>query len=308
MATESQSVLPAALQYFREAARSGSIRRAAERLSVAPSAISRQIAKLESELGVSLVDRRARGMALTEAGERVLAYAERSGEQFEALRSGLQDLAGARAGHVRVATVEGVVSYFLATYIAAFEEQHPGISVQVSVLGSRTVLDTLRTAGAEIALAFGVTPRSGLVQHARLDQPLCAIVAADNPLARRKTLSFAELAGARVALPDQSFEIRALVDRMAARLGVEFARVIETNSLEMAKGAVRNSRLLTFLPRYAALREIASRELAAIPLRERPLADTSVTLLTSRSHAVSPAGRLLLDALKAGMATYKRTA
>lgn len=301
-------MLPAALHYFREAALSGSIRRAAERLSVAPSAISRQIAKLEAELSVALIDRRARGMTLTEAGRLVLAYAERSGEQFETLRDSLQDLAGARAGHVRVATVEGVVSYFLSKYIATFEKQHPGVSVHVSVLGSRTVLDTLREAGADIALVFGVTPRSGFVQHARLDQPLCVIVAAGHPLARRKTLSFAELGGARVALPDRSFEIRALVDRMATRTGANFVRVIETNSLEMAKGAVRNSQLLTFLPRYAALREVASGDLAAIPLRDLPLADTGVTLLTSRSGALSPAGLLLLDALKAGMATYRRTA
>ena len=75
----------------------------------------------------------------------------------------------------------------------------------------------------------------------------------------------------------------------------------------MAKGAVRNSNLLTFLPRYAALRDIAARELAAVPLRDRPFADTSVTLLTARAHQLSPAGRLLLDALKSGMASYRRT-
>lgn len=301
-------MLPAALHYFREAALSGSIRRAAERLSVAPSAVSRQIAKLEAGLGVALLDRRARGMTLTEAGRLVLEHAERSAQALAGLREGLLELAGARAGHVRVASVEGVVSYFLSKYIAGFERQNPAISVQVSVLGSRTVIDTLREGGADLALTFGVMPRSGFVQHARLDQPLCVIVAAGHPLARRKALSIAELAGARVALPDRSFEIRALVDRLARRTGVEFTRVIETNSLEMAKGAVRNSALLTFLPRYAALREIASRELAAIPLRDQPLADTSVSLLTSRNHQLSPAGHLLLDALRAGMATYRRTA
>ncbi|HEY5637956.1 MAG TPA: LysR family transcriptional regulator [Burkholderiales bacterium] len=300
-------MLPSALQYFRDAVQAGSIRRAAEKLGVAPSAISRQVARLEAELGLTLLDRRARGLHLTEAGRMVLAYAERSGEQYAVLREGLQGLAGGRAGEVRVATVEGVVSYFLSKYIGTFEQRHPGLRVQVSVLGSRSVLETLREGGADIALAFGVRPGAGFVQHARLDQPLCVIVAADHPLARRKSLSFADIAGARVALPDRSFEIRARIDRMAKRTGTDFVRVIETNSLEMAKGAVRNSDLLTFLPRYAALRDIASRELAAVPLRDRPFADTSVTLLTARAHQLSPAGRLLLDALKTGMASYRRT-
>lgn len=299
-------MLPAAIRYFRAAVRAGSLRRAAERLSVAPSAISRQVAKLEADLGVALVDRRARGMRLTEAGRLVFEYGERVSGEFDALRAVLEDLAGARAGLVRVATVEGVVSSFLSTHVAAFERQHPGIALQVSVLGSRTVLETLRAAGADLALAFGATPRSGFVQHARLDQPLCVVTAAAHPLARRKTLSFAELNGARVALPDRSFEIRALVERMAARTGATLVCAIETNSLEMTKGAVRNSRLLTFLPRYAVLRELAAREVAAVPLRDRPLADTSVTLLSSRSHALSPAAGLLLDALKAGMTAQRR--
>lgn len=301
-------MLPAALQYFRDAVQAGSIRRAAEKLGVAPSAISRQITRLEADLGLALLDRRARGLHLTEAGQLVLDYAARSGEQFGALQERLQALAGGRAGGVRVATVEGVVSYFLSKYIGTFELRNPGLRVQVSVLGSRSVLETLAAGGADIALAFGVRPGSRFVQHARLDQPLCVIVAANHPLARKKSLSFAEIAGARVALPDRSFEIRARIDRMTKRTRTDFVRVIETNSLEMAKGVVRNSELVTFLPRYAALREIASRELVAVPLRDWPFVDTSVTLLTARSHALSPAGRLLLDALKTGMAGYRRAA
>jgi DNA-binding transcriptional LysR family regulator len=301
-------MLPASLQYFSEAVQAGSIRRAAEKLAVAPSAISRQIMRLEADLGLALLDRRAHGLHLTEAGQLVLDYAARSGEQFGALQKRLQALAGGRAGEVRIATVEGVVSYFLSKYIGTFESRHPGLRVQVSVLGSRSVLETLAAGGADIALAFGVRPGSRFVQHARLDQPLCVIVAANHPLARRKSLFFADIAGARVALPDRSFEIRARIDRMAKRTRTDFVRVIETNSLEMAKGAVRNSELLTFLPRYAALREIASRELAAVPLRDRPFVDTSVTLLTARSHALSPAGDLLLEALKTGMASYRRSA
>lgn len=297
-----------AMRYFKEAALAGSLRRAAEQLSIAPSAISRQIAKLESELGVALLDRRSRTMALTEAGRMVLAYTQRAGEQYSTLCTGLRELAGGSSGQVRVATIEGVVSYFLSKYLTHFEREHPRVNVLVSVIGSRSVLHTLRTAGADLALAFGVSSRPGFIQHARLEQPLCAVMASGHPLARRKVLSFADLAGVRAALPDRSFEIRAMIDRMARSSRVHLKLVIETNSLEMAKGVVRNSALITFLPRYAALREIASRELCAVPLRDRPFADTSVTLLTSRSHAISGAARALLQTLKDGMSCYGRGA
>jgi len=64
---------------------------------------------------------------------------------------------------------------------------------------------------------------------------------------------------------------------------------------------VRNSELLTFLPRYAALREIANGELCAVPLQERDLASTSISLITMSSRQLSPAARKLLETFKAGM-------
>ena len=72
----------------------------------------------------------------------------------------------------------------------------------------------------------------------------------------------------------------------------------------MAKGVVRNSELLTFLPRYAALREVANGELYAVPLQERDLAHTSISLITMPSRQLSPAARKLLETFKAGMARY----
>ncbi len=298
-------MLSTALNYFREAALHGSVRRAAERLAVAPSAISRQIARLEAELGTTLIDRRSRRMALTEAGTLVLAHAERAVQEVGDLRAALQDLAGLRSGRVRIASIEGMVTYFLARHLANFEKRYPGISVQASVVGSRAVLDALREHAVDMALAFNVTVRSPFQEHARLEQPLCVVVAPAHPLAQRKSISIKELSGQRVALPDRSFQIRFLVERITSRMQVALKLAIETNTLEMAKGVVRNSQLLTFLPRYAALREVSSEELAAIPLREREFAATSASLLTSRTHQLSPAARALLDTLKAAMATYR---
>src|ERR1700752_4659971 len=67
----------------------------------------------------------------------------------------------------------------------------------------------------------------------------------------------------------------------------------------MAKGVVRNSELLTFLPCYAALREMANGELCAVPLQERDLAQTSISLITPPSRHPSPARRKLLETFKA---------
>jgi DNA-binding transcriptional LysR family regulator len=294
-------MLSPALTYFREVALAGSIRRAAEHLSIAPSAISRQIANLEAALHATLFERRARSLKLTAAGELLLAHAERSLADFQAMQESLQGITKLQTGQVRVGSVEGMVTYFLSRYLATFDKRYPGIAVVVSVVGSRAVLEALREGEVDLALAYGLPARHPFREHARLEQPLCLIVAADHPLAGRRSVSFASLAHQRVALPDRNFQIRALIDRIALKTKTPLERVIETNTLEMAKGVVRNSQLLTFLPRYAALREIANGELCAVPLQERDLAHTSISLVTMPSRQLSPAVRKLLETFKAGM-------
>jgi len=294
-------MLPPALTYFREVALSGSIRRAAEHLSIAPSAISRQISNLEAELQATFFDRRARRLTLTPAGELLLAYSERSSADFGTLRDSLQQIAGLQAGQVRVGSVEGMVTYFLSRYLATFDKRYPGVKVTVSIVGSRAVLEQLRDGEVDLALAFGLPTRNPFRVHARLEQPLCLIVAAGHKLASRRSISFKALADQRVALPDLTFQIRTLIDAIALKTKTPLKHVIETNTLEMAKGVVRNSELLTFLPRYAALREIANGELCAVPLQERDLASTSISLITMPSRQLSPAARKLMETLKAGM-------
>lgn len=301
-------MLSPALAYFREVALCGSMRGAGEHLSIAPSAISRQIANLEAELQTALFDRRSRRLTLTSAGELVLAYSQRSSADFDALRESLQQITGLQAGQVRVGSVEGMVTYFLSRYLASFDKRFPGVKVSVSVVGSRAVLELVRNGEVDLALAFGLPTRSPFRVHARLEQPLCAIVAADHPLAARRSISFKALAQQRVGLPDRTFQIRSLIDGIAAKTKTPLNHVIETNTLEMCKGVVRNSDLLTFLPRYAALREIANGELSAVPLQQRDLASTSVSLITMPSRQLSPAARKLVETFKTGMGRYARTA
>ncbi len=298
-----RNMLPLALTYFREVAQSGSIRRAAEHLSIAPSAISRQIGLLEAELQVTLFDRHARRLTLTAAGELVRDYAERAGTDAQKLRESLQQITGLQAGRVRVGSVEGMV-YFLSRYLASFDQRFPGIRVNVSIVGSRAILELLRDGEIDLALAFGLPAVSPFQVHARLEQPLCAIVAPGHPLAALRSISFKAVADQRIVLPDSTFQIRALIDTIAQKTKTSLDYVIEANSLDVAKGIVRHSGLVTFLPRYAALREIASGELCAVPLQEHDLAQTGISLITMPSRKPSPAARKLLQTFKAGMVRY----
>ena len=95
-----------ALLYFAEIVRVGSLRKAAENLLVTPSAISRQIANLEEELGAPLFNRSSRGMVLTDAGNALLRYVEDSQVNIRKLRSTIDSLGDLSRGSVRLAVVE----------------------------------------------------------------------------------------------------------------------------------------------------------------------------------------------------------
>lgn len=100
--------------YFYEAVRCGTIRAAADALNVAPSAVSRQIGLLETELDATLIERHARGVKPTEAGAQVVEYFREQLAHKDDLLSRLQELRGLRTGHVSVVQGEGFVSDLLA--------------------------------------------------------------------------------------------------------------------------------------------------------------------------------------------------
>jgi DNA-binding transcriptional LysR family regulator len=101
-----------AIRYFREVTLRGSIKQAAESLNIAPSAISRQVQGLEDELSVKLFERGARGMNLTSAGHLLYRYAVESQTRLDRVRAQVEEFDSLQRGHVRIATVEGLLASF----------------------------------------------------------------------------------------------------------------------------------------------------------------------------------------------------
>ena len=200
------------LRYFREIASAGSLRQAAERLFVAPSALSRHVIALEQELGVALFERRARGMTLTDAGRLLLGYANDSQERFEALRADIHQFEVLQRGKVDIACVEGLLSSIMPAFVEGFLAAYGGVSLTVAAMGSRAVADAVAEHRVDLGIVFGQPPRHDLVELARMSQPLCAIVSPQHPLARRRKCRLVDAAAYPLVLPDRSFGIRQMID------------------------------------------------------------------------------------------------
>lgn len=292
----------ASLRYFREVARHGSLRRAAERLFVAQSAISRQIGALEAELGVKLFERRARGMAPTAAGRLLLEFADDTRVRLDALRAQIHEYEALHRGHVDIACVEGLLAGLMPEFARSFLAEHEGLSLTVSALGSHAVAEAVAEHQVDFGIVFGDSPRRDLVDLAFMNQPLCAIVCPTHPLARRRQCRLADVAPHPVVLPNRSFGIRQLVDRVRATHRLELRTVVETNTLAFAWRLVLEADRVTFLPLDSVRAEVADGRLVAVALDEPLLRATRVTLVASASRSLSAAAAAAVDWLKRMMA------
>src|SRR5690242_16185022 len=114
------------LQYLVAIADELHFTRAAERVHVAQPALSQQIRRLEQEVGLALVERTTRRVALTEAGEQLVARAQRILGEVDAARADLAALAGVRAGRLVIGAMQSLGPVDLSALLSAFHAAHPG--------------------------------------------------------------------------------------------------------------------------------------------------------------------------------------
>ncbi|MDQ0381079.1 LysR family transcriptional regulator [Amycolatopsis thermophila] len=182
-----------------QVARQGSITGAAAALTYTPSAVSQQISRLEAEAGQPLLDRHARGITLTEAGEALVTHAERIDRELRAARTELDELAGLRAGSLRIGTFPTVAASFLPLAVREFRGRYPAVALAVHSARNAGLIELLDSREVELSLLWDYEWRRlsepGLEVTHLLDDPTTLVVSKAHRLAGRGSTTFAELAG-----------------------------------------------------------------------------------------------------------------
>jgi DNA-binding transcriptional LysR family regulator len=234
------------LSYVDEVARSGSIRKAAERLNVTASAVNRRIADLETELGAPLFDRRPRGVRLTAAGEVFIHYLRGHNGEVERMKSQIEDLKGLRRGTVRIACSQALALDFLPRQIAAFRNSHPLVSFDLKVVDHESAMAALAAYDVDLVVVFRPPFIANFQPMMTLEQQLVVVMAKDHPLASRRQLRLSDCAAYPVAMPERSIGGRQLLEEISARNGLTFNIAAESNSFEMLRGLVIHAGLISF--------------------------------------------------------------
>ena len=147
------------LRVLREVARRGSLAGAADVLSYTPSAVSQQIAALEREAGTRLLERRARGVVLTEAGRTLVEHADLILGQLEAAETALQALADLRRGHLRMASFATAGASVLPRAVDTFRARHPAVELSVGQASPIESVARLREERLDLALTVDLDER-----------------------------------------------------------------------------------------------------------------------------------------------------
>ncbi|MBE9607584.1 LysR family transcriptional regulator [Acetobacteraceae bacterium H6797] len=278
-----------ALRYFLAVIRAGSIRGAAEALHVASSAISRQIAEMEAQHGLPLLERHARGVVPTEAGAAVAEHARRREEEALLLQDRLARLRRGEGGTVRLWAGEGLLADLLEHGLSPFGAAHPGIGFSVTLGGTARIQEAVAEGEADLGLAYNPPAQPGLTSLARAPQPLMAILPPGHRLARETgAVALHDLAGEPMGLMPPGHGIRHLLARVEADGGFLLAPRLETASIELLRRFVTSGMGITFLPRFSVGAELRQGALVALPLAD-PLPAAAMAHLLARAGRELPA-------------------
>jgi DNA-binding transcriptional LysR family regulator len=229
------------MRVLREVAARGSFSAAADALSFTQSAVSQQIAALERETGMVLVQRSARGVRLTEAGEALVRHTDAILCRLAEAEAELEAIAGLRGGRMRMGAFESAASSLMPPAIAAFRERYPGVDLSLSLGEPEDLLPQLRSGGIDLAVVFDTRTKAdteGVTRYHLLDDPLFLVLPRDHPLAERRRVKLADLADDAWIGGTQDCECNRLIYRACARAGYDPRIAFETDDYTATQGLV----------------------------------------------------------------------
>lgn len=266
------------LRAFHNVAIAGGFSRAAEALHLTQPAISDQVRKLEEEYDLLLFNRHKRQVSLTPQGERLLEITRRLFDNEQQALDLLSESRALRAGTLRIVADS---AHHLLHILARFRERHPGVRVTVRAGNTDSVLSALHGYEADIGV-LGDLPESRDIEALQLNStPITAFVARDHALARRKSLSFAELKDLPLVLREDGSKTRRKLEDAARSAGVTLSAAIEAEGREAVREIVASGAGVGFV---STAEFGADARLVAIPVEgaEAMVMDEALVCLRER--------------------------
>jgi DNA-binding transcriptional LysR family regulator len=275
------------LQIFRILAEELNFTRTAERVHTVQSNVTAQIKALEEELGTPLFDRLGRRVTLTDAGRRFQPFADQALLAMEQGQRAMQP--GAEpSGPLRIGAPESVLTYRLPQVLLTFRRRFPHVELIFRPYDTN-LCSMLETGKFDIAIQMSDANTNPAIKSIQLRTERVLLISdAKHPLANRRAVKPADLAGQMLLLTETGCCYRTKLDRALALQNIRPGNITEFSSVEAIKQCVIAGMGLALLPEIVVARELRQRQIKALAWAGPPL-DIATHILWHKDKWISPA-------------------
>lgn len=292
------------LRVFASVAQHGSLTRAARDLRVSQPAISKQLGDLEIDLGTRLVDRLARGVRLTAAGEILYAHAQRILQAERAAEQELRDLRGLGRGRLAVGASTTVGSYLVPSLFGELHRLHPGVQLELEIANTAAIQTAVLENNLDLGLIEGFVASELLDVETLAADELIAIAAPGHPALQRAPLRAADLKELPVLMREQGSGSRDVLEAALREREIALTPVMSLGSTEAIKNAVLHGLGVAIVSRLSVDYELQSRRLVELAFRDLRIR-RDLYLVTLRGKRPSPAASAFIALAQARQSTLQ---
>jgi DNA-binding transcriptional LysR family regulator len=283
------------LRHFVAVVDSGNLSAAAKKVYLSQPALTRSIRSLEQSLGAALFSRSARGTLPTVAGERFYQYArmilndcQRATDEMRTLNSGI-------VGNVAIGIGAMFATYIADAVVDRVAKELPGLNLSVTEGYFEDLLSQLQA--GRLDLVFMNLPYNaaadGFVTEPLLELEIAVIASASHPLARKKSVAPADLAGAEWMTVNQPHSIE-IHDRFFTENGLRPPPIrVRVGSLTLMRALLARGSFLAFLPRHVVDSDLRNRTLAPLKVELGPLKRRAGLVYVNRPFQAQSATRVM---------------
>ena len=212
------------LKTYREVIRLGSFSEVAKRLSISQPAVSFQIQALERDLGIRLIDRRQKSITMTQAGKRLLHFAELVEKERDRLVYDLSQLRDEVTGDLAISASTIPGEFLLLPTLAEFKRLHPAITTRMMISDSLAVISRIQNNEYEIGFCGALPEGTDLTAFKIAEDEIVLIVFPEHPFAEREKVSFGELEKESLILREETSGTQRSLESLLLKAGFDLGR------------------------------------------------------------------------------------
>ncbi|MNO34279.1 HTH-type transcriptional regulator GltR [compost metagenome] len=253
------------LKTFHTLASTLNFSRAAEAQNYVPSTITMQMKALEDELGVKLVDRMGKKVALTDAGRSFLGYVDHILCELDEAQHAVKQT-GEMIGTLTISADETLCTYRIPAVLKRFRLRYPGVRLMFRPLTKPNLKQSLREGSADIIFVLDeIKGEAGLCGEKVLDETFYLLVAPEHRLASQTALTVEDFNCETFLLTEQGCSYRTFFERSLSQKAMGSITELEFNSAEAIKQCAKMGMGIAILPEMAVAAEVNRGELIPLP-------------------------------------------